>query len=375
MERKCIRGGVGTDWEIRASTTLRRRRAQGRYKLPAVWRAGRWAWVVTLACSGVVTLACSGAPSSDADERDANREHIETLHAGPSTGPSTRVDDPLLASGREQMRDGRVPDAVHEQLLASRDPDHRHAVRLLQAVAGETPAAVLSRAAGEAEREIVQAPRDPQVVESEPVEPMPNEPMPSEPALAPAESDPADDLRLDPLPKLADVPSQSPLRAWLAGESPIEPDPPPASIELPIERLRGPELLLLRERPPRSPNTDGPEGGLVILTSMSLLPGPDASELVLVLAGSGPARVLVQPLDEHRVRLTVADAGAVPSFLAARPGGPEAGQGLTILDVARREQDVELELALAAGLRLVAVEQLGNGATVKFSRSDTLPPS
>jgi hypothetical protein len=373
MERKCIRGGVGTDWEIRASTTLRRRRAQGRYKLPAVRRAGPWAWVVTLACSGVVTLACSGAPSSDSDERVAGRERIETLHAGPSTGLSSRVDDPLLASGREQMRDGRVPDAVHEQLLASRDPDHRHAVRLLQAVAGETPAAVLSRAAGEPEREIVQAPRDPQIVEGEPVEPI--EPMPAEPVEAPAESDPTDDVRLDPLPKLADVPSQSPLRAWLAGESPIEPDPPPASIELPIERLRGPELLLLRERPPRPPNTDGPEGGLIILTSMGVLPGPDAGELWLVLAGSGPASVLVQPLDESRVRLTVADAGAVPSFLAARPGGSEVGQGLTILDVSRREQDVELELGLTAPWRLVAVEQLGNGATVKFSRSDTLPPS
>jgi hypothetical protein len=78
----------------------------------------------------------------------------------------------------------------------------------------------------------------------------------------------------------------------------------------------------------------------------------------------------VQPLDESRVRLTITDAGAVPSFLAARP----SDMGVTILDVARREHDVELELALAPGWRLVALAQLGNGATVGFSRSDTLSP-
>jgi hypothetical protein len=261
-----------------------------------------------------------------------------------------------------------VPDAVREQLLASRDPDHRHAARLLQAVAGETPSPVLPRTADEPEREIVQAPQPAEP--AEPVEPAPVEPAPSEPVAAIVELDPLDDVRLDPAPKLADVPAQSPLRAWLAGESPIEPEPPPSSIELPTE----PELLLLRERPPRPPSSD-PEAGLVILTSMSLVPGPNAGELWLVLAGSGPATVLIQPLDDHRVRLTIADAGAVPSFLAARLGGESLEDGPMILDVARRERDVELEVGLASPWRLLAVEQLGNGATVKFSRSDTLPPS
>jgi hypothetical protein len=103
---------------------------------------------------------------------------------------------------------------------------------------------------------------------------------------------------------------------------------------------------------------------------MSVRPGQDAGEVWLELAGSGPANLWAQPLDPSRVRLTIADAGAVPSFLAARP----TGMGFTILDVVRREHDVELELALAPGWRLAALTQLGNGATVGFSRSDTLAP-
>jgi hypothetical protein len=283
---------------------------------------------------------------------------------------STRAADPLLARARGQMRRGRVPDAMREQLLASRDPDHRHAARLLQAVAGETPAAVLSRAAGELSsrpgsraelEEIVEPLPQPDIRKSavpEPVEP--------NPSVALVEDDRSDDARLDPPPKWDEVPPDSPVRSWIAGSVEVEPPPPPVAIELPIERLIGPELLLLRERPPRVPSGEG----LIILTSMSLWPGDDAGQVWLELAGSGPANVWVQPLDQSRVRLTIVDAGAVPSFLAARP----RGMGLTILDVARRELDVELELALAPGWRLAAVAQLGNGATVGFSRSDTLPP-
>jgi hypothetical protein len=313
------------------------------------------------ACVCLAALACSGAASPPAVERDAEPATVEPEDAG----PSTRADDPLLARARRQLRDGRVPDAVREQLLASRDPDHRHAARLLQAVAGETPAAVLSRAVGAAQMPPppVELPQP-----SEPHEPKPLEPEPLEPKPVIAEDHRSDDARLDPPPKWDDVPPDSPLRIWLAGSvDEVEPEAPPQTIDLPIERLLDPELpLLLRERPPRIPSGEG----LVILTSMSLRPGPDADEVHLELAGSGSANLFVQPLDESRVRLTITDAGAVPSFLAARP----SDMGVTILDVARREHDVELELALAPGWRLVALAQLGNGATVGFSRSDTLSP-
>lgn len=334
-------------------------------------------------------LACSGAPNLAEVGRDAEPKTVEP----DDVGPSTRADDPLLARARGQMRRGRVPDAVREQLLASRDPDHRHAARLLQAVAGETPAAVLSRAAGGGEPSSVPQPSPIELPpanlpEPEAAEPAPAVLKPTEPAAALVEEDRSDDARLDPPPKWDDVPPDSPLRVWLAGGvDEVEPEAPPLAIDLPIERLLEPELsLLLRERPPRIPSGEA----MVILTSMSLGPGQDADELQLEFAGSGPANVYVQPLDQSRLRLTITDAGAVPSFLAARP----SGMGLTILDVARREHDVELELALAPGWRLATLARLGNGATVGFSSrpvpaeqsssrpvpaeqsspSDTLPP-
>jgi hypothetical protein len=261
-----------------------------------------------------------------------------------------------------------VPDDVREQLLASRDPDHRHAARLLQAVAGETPATVLSRAAG-GSKFVVSDPAD--VEPPDPLQPARPEPEPIEPGVAPVEvapveQDRSDDDRLDPPPKWDDIPPESPLRSWLAGANEAEPPPPPVAIDLPIERLLGPELLLLRERPPRAPSSDG----LIILTSMNLWPGDDAGDVWLELAGSGPANVWVQPLDHSRVRVTIPDAGAVPSFLAARP----QGMGLTILDVAWHEHDVEIELALAPGWRLLALTQLGNGATIGFSRVEIGSP-
>ena len=92
----------------------------------------------------------------------------------------------------------------------------------------------------------------------------------------------------------------------------------------------------------------------------------------LVLAGSGPVgTVWMQPLDDRRIRFTIADAGAVPSFVSARPTIP----AMAILDVARRDRDVEIELGLEPGWVLAEIERLDNGAAVGFSRSDTLPPS
>jgi hypothetical protein len=378
MERKRIRGGDGTDQEDRARADFpagaslcpetpeprgplgevqRRPRSTTAGKLPAVRRAGSWAWIGVWAA----TLACSDAPSPTDVQRDVEPATVEPVDGV----ASTRADDPLLARARGQMRRGRVPDAVREQLLASRDPNHRHAARLLQAVAGETPAEVLSRADGEAEvvRDPVADPSSlelPQPPELAVVEPAVVEPKPAEP-VAIVDEDRSDDVRLDPLPKWDDVPPESPLRAWLAGGvTEIDPEAPSAAIDLAIERLLDPEpLLLLRERPPRIPSGEG----LVILTSMSVWPGDDAGQVSLELAGSGPANVFVAPLDQTRVRLTITDAGAVPSFLTARP----SGMGFTILDVARREHDVEIELALAPGWRLVSLTRLGNGASVGFA--------
>src|SRR5690606_7725322 len=120
--------------------------------------------------------------------------------------------------------------------------------------------------------------------------------------------------------------------------------------------------------PSRALAGDGP--GLVILTRVSLHDGPDPGTVELELAGAGPAVVHVQPLDSHRVRLWGDDAGAVPSLLAAPPRHAAAG----VVDIARRERVVEIELRLAAGWSPTGITRRDNGAAVRFSSLDTLPP-
>lgn len=316
----------------------------------------------------VTLLACSGVPAGEReDEREAEPEaglEVEPDEAPAPPDLGAPAEDPLLARARGQMRRGRAPDEVREQLLASRDPDHRRAARLLQAVAGETPAGVLPR-----ERvESPESPAPPRPTSPEPAPPQPSapEPEPTAPAIVVA-PDPESDTRLDPPPKLEHVPPGSPLRAWLEIRVPeVEPDAP-APVELPLERLLGAEPLLLRERPPR-PSSDA---GLIILTRASFRAEVDKDVVWLELVGSGPVvGMWMQPLDEFRVRLTIPDAGAVPAFVAARP----ESAAVLVLDVARRGRDVELELALAQGWRVGKIERLDNGAAVGFAWSDTLPP-
>ena len=70
----------------------------------------------------------------------------------------------------------------------------------------------------------------------------------------------------------------------------------------------------------------------------------------------------MQPLTGGRVRLFVLHAGAVPSFLAARPSAP----GLEVVDVVRDDRRLEIEVELAHGWALRGVESRENGATVQF---------
>jgi hypothetical protein len=62
------------------------------------------------------------------------------------------------------------------------------------------------------------------------------------------------------------------------------------------------------------------------------------------------------------VRLWTHDAGAVPGFLSARPAAP----GLAVVDVARSDRTLEIEVELASGWALQSVTSLENGARVQF---------
>ena len=270
------------------------------------------------------------------------------------------------------MRGGRVSADARARLLASDDPDHRRAARLLQAIAGEQPADSLAPVDEPSVEEPIEDVVEPVDIVEQPT-PAPA-PVPA-PVPAPALVI-VDDETIDPPPKLSRLPRDGVVHQWFAGMVVVEPEPESESeTELDLfdpERLFGPELLLLRERPPLPPSRslagDGP--GLVILTRVSLRDGPDPGTVELELAGAGPAIVHVQPLDSHRVRLWVVDAGAVPSLLAARP----RHAAVEVVDIARRERVVELELRLAAGWSPTGITRRDNGAAVRFSSLDTLPP-
>jgi hypothetical protein len=317
-------------------------------------------------------FACATPPSTDADaDADASESEVEVEQP---SAPEPRREaevveegaDPLLAQARSRVRSGRVPEALRRELVASDKPDHRHAARLLQAIAGEPPASVLARTGGGA-AEIASAeelfePEEELEPDAELVDPL---------AEADAEAEPeAEDDAPERPPKLASFPIGSPAWEWFASgltvvELPKELVVPEPRIE--IDAIVGPLPLLLRERPPLPELYDdqadeGPR--LVILTSLALRPGSSSDVTTLELAGAGEVKLDAQPLTSGRLRLTAIDAGAVPSFLAARPSAP----GLEVVEVARRGRRLEIEVELGPGWYLRAVTSLENGASVQFGR-------
>ncbi|HLT37594.1 MAG TPA: hypothetical protein VK034_14975 [Enhygromyxa sp.] len=263
-------------------------------------------------------------------------------------------DDPLLAEARGRVRGGRVPAALRRRLVESDSPDHRHAARLLQAIAGEPPAAVLARTGGRGSVE---------------VEPMVDLAAPELFEAAPeSPSEPESPELSERPPKLSSFVTGSPAWRWFAtGLVVVEPEPEPAEVDpdIGLETIVGSLPLLLRERPPIPEDStigDGPR--LVILTSLSLRSGSSRDVATLELAGAGAVKVGVQPLASGRLRLFVLHAGAVPGFLAARP----SAAGVEVVDVARRDRQLEIEVELARGWTLRNVTSLGNGASVEFAR-------
>jgi hypothetical protein len=148
----------------------------------------------------------------------------------------------------------------------------------------------------------------------------------------------------------------------------VVPQPPePVVVEpnIELETIVGPIPLLLRERPPMldAPTTGGDGPRLVILTSLSLRPGASPQSITLELAGAGAVKLDAQPLTGGRIRLSALDAGAVPGFLAARP----SAAGLEVVDVARRDRRLEIEVELGQGWALQSITSLENGASVQFA--------
>lgn len=318
-------------------------------------------------------MACAAPPGGESP-RDEGAVAVEQLGSDPAPEVAPEhapehaleldADDPLLARARTRVRGGRVAEEVRRELVESADPDHRHAARLLQAIAGEEPAAVLARTGAVAVEVAVAEELFEPEAELEP-QPRPQPAEPVEPHQVAVATEP-----IDRVPKLSAIPIGSPAWAWFAtGLVIVEPPREELVIEptIDLESIVGPLPLLLRERPPmpaapKPVSGDGPR--LVILTSLALRPGSTPNEATLELAGAGAAKLSAQPMTSNRVRLWVLDAGAVPGFVSARPTAP----GLAVVDVARRDRTLEIELELASGWALQSVTTLDNGASVRFAK-------
>lgn len=304
---------------------------------------------------GSCAIACAVPPGLEGPH-EGGREQPDLAEDPVSDALEVAVEEPggpegdrLLAEVRNRVRGGRVPAALRRELLESELPDHRHAARLLQAIAGEAPASVLARS-GERAVELAVA----ELFELEP-----------EAELEPTVMEEPKDRP----PPLSSLVVGSPAWQWFAGLEVIEPEPEPEAIavasEVELERIVGPLPLLLTERPPIPDAGPGEGPRLVILTSLALHSDPSDEAITLELVGAGAVRVGVQPLTQGRIRLFVRHAGAVPSFSSARP----RAEGIEVVEVLREDRYLEIEVELAPGWGLGGVSSLDNGASVRFERS------
>lgn len=316
-------------------------------------------------------VGCSASPQElgegDADEgvTIVAEGELEASTAAPTPEPVEPVADPTLASARQGVRNGQVAASMRAQLIASPNPDHRHAARLLQAIAGEQPAPVLSRAGA----------RSIEAGAARPVAPPAERPgEDAKPPLAERPQTEASEERpppsIPPAPEPVErAPEPTPEPEQAAEQVPEAEQPDPALVaQLLHERLAGwsepSRPLLLRERPPREQESNNAGSGpqLVILTSLALRPSDAGASLALM--GAGAVELEIQPIDAYHLRLSVVGAGAVPGFLDARPSVP----GLEVVSVARFGRVIEVELEHGPGWWLESTTRVDNGAVAEFYR-------
>lgn len=306
--------------------------------------------------------------------------------------------DGLLGRARDSIAGGRVGDDLQTELLASPRPEHRHAARLLAAIAGDAPPDPIRPATegrladpSAAGREGAASRRaQPDLLQPEP-QPEPRDPEPEGSEPSPSTDPLGIDEPVSERPPLDRYPSDSPVRQWYADLVEVEArleaearsaqarseeadeglgvlgpwlaliDPPPLLAALPPAPGLGeePEALAPAEDPSLA-------RGLVILTSLSLDADANVPRVTLSLAGAAPVEVHSKAASTGRVVLWIDGAGAMPSFSLARP----ETDGVRVVDVRRDGRRVEIEVALAAGWSFVEARGRPNGARVEFAGFD-----
>ena len=345
-----------------------------------------------LAVLTTLVVGCSGSPPPGASGEASGASNSSSLTKGEegpaglseSESQAEANDDPLLTQARAQIRQGRVSPAMQAKLAASTNPDHRHAARLLQQVAGTTPAPILSRARDGGLVEEVDP--KPNVVAIEDSAPAPKPPIKEvaeaevEPiALPKTQPKPAADPTDPRPPRVEDFAPGTPAHVWF-GDAPAGPESAKPDEAQPWSwpEIEPERSILLRERAPEEPETRPgsprryPEAArLVILTSLTLSRAPDGRSAMLEFAGAGGIELDVLPIDDYHLRLSVVGAGAVPGFLEARP----ALEGLEVVEVSRYERIIDVELEHGPGWVLVGSETRANGAVATLVYVEPPVPS
>src|SRR5690606_28654082 len=142
MERKCIRGGLGTDRDfircLAGFAATRERRGdrcggnrpvggQGRWARSAGPVAGTLRAVRRLWLSVAMPLVACSVPDVARAEAAVEVAAADEPVLAAGSRDDAPASDPVLARARASMRGGRVPADARARLLASDDPDHRRA--------------------------------------------------------------------------------------------------------------------------------------------------------------------------------------------------------------------------------------------------------
>lgn len=221
--------------------------------------------------------------------------------------------DPLLAEARVALAQGELPEDVRTRIAASDKPAHARARRILAAVDGHTPDALPSGGTEGA----------PPRVESE----------------ASGTSGSGDDATQA-------APSLS-LNTPPPGDDPEDPDGDDDRSDSSAAKSSS------------SSPAAGPK--LSVITSLKLNKRGDDVELVIKAAAPVTVGTAAQ-LGSGRFRYVLPSSGALPGALQARP----KLEGVSVVDVRRGENTVQLAVELAEGWRAAAPQRAASGAKIRF---------
>lgn len=269
--------------------------------------------MVCAVCWGLSSLAGCGR-ESEADDTDGTSEAVAGGQGDDDAGIGPRGSDPLLAEARAALGAGAVggqlPDDVQARIVASEDPAHARARRILLAMDGASAA----------------------------------------------------ELGLDTGADVGEVPSErsAELGDAEAGDATGETTtkPPGTGVEGTSNR-DGP----VEASPSAGPRArdDGP--ALAVITTVDLEKRGGAVELVIKAASSVKVGTAAQ-LEEGTLRYVLPSTGALPSALRARP----SVKGVKIVDVRRGEDTVQIAVQLDQGWRAKAPRSTASGAKIRFEQ-------